>query len=199
VVATPFILTQRDLKRLLGYHSVEHVGIVALGLGWGGRMGTYGALLHVLNHGVTKALVFFVAGDALSRYGSRNMDAIRGYIRVAPWAATLLMLGAFSLAGTPPFSIFVSEVLVVRAGLLAESFVLVGMFLVMVVVIFAGLIHHAGRMVLGEPESATPRGGESVPAIAAMALLAAVMLLLGVSVPLPLHRLLERAAEIALG
>src|SRR3990172_10532107 len=58
VVATPFILTQHDVKRLLGYHSVEHVGIIALGLGFGGPVGTYGALLHVLNHGVTKALPF---------------------------------------------------------------------------------------------------------------------------------------------
>jgi hydrogenase-4 component F len=105
VVATPFIIVQHDLKRLLGYHSVEHVGIIALGLGFGGKVGTYGALLHVINHGVTKALVFLIAGDAIGRYDTRDMRLMRGILGIAPVAATLLLMGAFSLAGTPPFSI----------------------------------------------------------------------------------------------
>ncbi|HEY5277104.1 MAG TPA: hydrogenase 4 subunit F [Coriobacteriia bacterium] len=199
VVATPFILTQRDIKRLLGYHSVEHVGIVAFGLGIGGPVGTYAALLHVLNHGVTKALVFFVAGDALSRYHTRDMSRIQGFLRAAPFAGTFLMLGAFSLAGTPPFSIFVSELLVLRAGIAAARFVPVAIFLVMVVVIFAGLIHHAGKMAFGEPGEGVRRGGEAPSGVLAMAMLAAVMLLLGLTVPAPLHRLLTRAAEVTLG
>src|SRR5665811_1779623 len=88
VVATPFILVQRDLKRLLGYHSVEHVGIVALGLGIGGPVGTYAAFLHVVNHGITKALAFFAAGTAIARYGSRDIHVIRGLFAVAPIGAT---------------------------------------------------------------------------------------------------------------
>jgi hydrogenase-4 component F len=199
VVATPFILTQRDLKRLLGYHSVEHVGIVALGLGIGGPVGTYAAFLHILNHGVTKALVFFVAGDAIGRYGSRDMGRIRGFLRAAPFAGTFLMLGAFSLAGTPPFSIFVSELLVLRAGIAAGRYVTVAIFLAMVVVIFAGLIHHAGKMAFGEPDEAVRRGGEAPSGVLAMGLLAAVMLLLGLTVPPGLDRILTRAAEVTLG
>jgi hydrogenase-4 component F len=199
VVATPFILTQRDLKRLLGYHSVEHVGIVALGLGIGGPVGTYAAFLHILNHGVTKALVFFVAGDALGRYGSRDMGRIRGFLRAAPFAGTFLMLGAFSLAGMPPFSIFVSELLVLRAGIAAGRYVTIAIFLAMVVVIFAGLIHHAGKMAFGEPDEAVRRGGEALSGVLAMGLLAAVMLLLGLTVPPGLDRILTRAAEVTLG
>src|ERR1039457_6491739 len=199
VVATPFILTQRDLKRLLGYHSVEHVGIDAVGLGIGGPVGTYAAFLHVLNHGVTKALVFFVAGDALGRYGSRDMGRIRGFLRAAPFAGAFLMLGAFSLAGTPPFSIFVSELLVLRAGIAAGRYVTVAIFLAMVVVIFAGLIHHAGKMAFGEPDEAVRRGGEAPSGVLAMGLLAAVMLLLGLTVPPGLDRILTRAAEVTLG
>ena len=76
VVATPFILVQQNIKRLLGYHSIEHVGIIALGLGFGGSVGTYGALLHVVNHGITKALAFFAAGTAIARYGSRDIHEI---------------------------------------------------------------------------------------------------------------------------
>ncbi len=199
VVATPFILAQHDLKRLLGYHSVEHVGIVALGLGFGGPLGTYGALLHVINHGVTKALVFLVAGDAIGRYGTRDMSAMRGFLRVAPLAGTLLLMGAFSLAGTPPFSIFISELIVIRAGIASGRYVVVAVFLAMVVVIFAGLIHHVGQMVFGAAERTASRDREAPSSLLGMGLLALAMILLGVYIPLQLDGVLSRATEIILG
>jgi hydrogenase-4 component F len=199
VVATPFIIVQHDLKRLLGYHSVEHVGIVALGLGFGGRLGTYGALLHVVNHGVTKALVFLIAGDAIGRYGTRDMRLMKGFLGLAPIAGTLLLMGAFSLAGTPPFSIFISELLVIRAGLATGRFVAVGVFLVMVVIIFAGLVHHVGQMVLGAADAGAERGLEAPSPLLAMLLLAAVMVLLGTWIPLRPDRVLQAATEIVVG
>ncbi len=199
VVATPFILVQHDLKRLLGYHSVEHVGIIALGLGFGGRVGTYGALLHAVNHGVTKALAFLVAGEAIGRYGTRDMRLIKGFLGVAPVAGTLLLMGALSLAGTPPFSIFVSELLVVRAGIAGSHLAAVAVFLAMVVVIFAGLLHHAGQMAFGRAEGNVMAGREAASPLLALVLLAAVMLLLGVWIPLQPHRVLEAATEVVLG
>src|SRR5664279_1272830 len=161
VVATPFIIVQHDLKRLLGYHSVEHVGIIALGLGFGGKVGTYGALLHVINHGVTKALVFLIAGDAIGRYGTRDMRLMKGFIHVAPMAATLLLMGAFSLAGTPPFSIFISELVILKAGLGSGHYAIIAVFLAMVVIIFAGLIHHVGQVAFGEADKQVDHGPEA--------------------------------------
>jgi hydrogenase-4 component F len=199
VVATPFILTQQDFKRLLGYHSVEHVGIIAFGLGIGGPIGTYAALLHVINHGVTKALVFFVAGDAIGRYKTHNMDKIQGFIRAAPYAGTFLMLGAFSLAGTPPFSIFISELLVLKAGLTTGHYFAIAIFLVMVIVIFAGLIHHAGKMAFGEPGPDVPRNGEPASGVLAMSVLVVAMVLLGLTIPAELNNILTRAVEVTLG
>jgi len=199
VVATPFILAQHDLKRLLGYHSVEHIGIVALGLGFGGRLGTYGALLHVITHGVTKALVFLGAGDVIARYRNRDMRAIRGYLGVAPVAATLLLFGTLSLAGLPPFSIFMSELLVVQAGIGAGHLVAVGVFLVMLLIIFAGIIHHVGEMVFGVAGPEVSRERERVTPLVGMVLLAAVMLALGLTIPAPLNQLLEQAVEVILG
>jgi hydrogenase-4 component F len=196
VVATPFILAQHDLKRLLGYHSVEHVGIVALGLGFGGPVGTYGALLHVVNHGVTKALAFFAAGKAIARYGTRDMRVIRGLFTVAPIGATLLMLAALSLAGVPPFSIFVSELMVLRAGIGHLHWVAIAIFLAMVVVIFAGLLHHVSAMVFGEPTAAASREPESWSPLLGMIVLAAIMILLGLTIPASFDRLLRRATEI---
>jgi hydrogenase-4 component F len=199
VVATPFIIVQHDLKRLLGYHSVEHVGIIALGLGFGGRVGTYGALLHVINHGVTKALAFLIAGDAIGRYGTRDMRVMKGFLGIAPLAGTLLLMGAFSLAGTPPFSIFISELMVIRAGLAAGRTAVVAVFLVMVVIIFAGLIHHVGQMVFGVADGSADSGREARSPLLGMALLAAAMVLLGVWIPAGPHRVLASATEIILG
>jgi hydrogenase-4 component F len=199
VVATPFILAQHDLKRLLGYHSVEHVGIIALGLGFGGRLGTYGALLHVINHGVTKALVFLIAGDAIGRYGTRDMRMMTGLLGIAPLGGTFLLMGAFSLAGTPPFSIFISELMVIQAGLAAGRYVTVAIFLVMVVLIFAGLIHHVGQMVFGVAPATASRAREAPLPLLGMLLLVAVMVVLGVCMPAGLDRVLARATEIILG
>jgi hydrogenase-4 component F len=199
VVATPFILTQNDIKRLLGYHSVEHVGIVALGLGFGGPIGTYGALLHVVNHGITKALAFFAGGTAIARYGTRDMRAIRGLFAVAPIGATLLMLAALSLAGVPPFSIFVSELMVLRAGIGRGHWVAIAIFLAMVVIIFAGLLHHVGAMAFGKPTAEVGRGPEARSPLFAMLLLAAIMILLGLTIPAGFDGLLRRGTEIVGG
>ena len=200
VVATPFILAQHDLKRLLAYSSVEHVGIAALGLGFGGRIGTYGALLHVVNHGVTKALVFFGAGSAIGRYRSRDITAIRGLLGAAPWIGTLFFLGTFALAGLPPFSVFISELTVVRAGIGSGHVVSVGVVLLMLVVVFAGLMFHAGRMVFGSaPSSVAERGPEPRTCVLAMLLCAAIMLLCGLLLPPVLDGILARATEVILG
>jgi hydrogenase-4 component F len=199
VVATPFIIVQHDLKRLLGYHSVEHVGIIALGLGFGGPLGIYAALLHTINHGVTKALVFLIAGDAIHRYNSRDMRMIKGFLSIAPWAGTLLFMGAFSLAGTPPFSIFISELIVIRAGLASGHYVAVGVFLVMVAIIFAGLIHHIGQMVFGTPDASASREREARFPLLGLLLLAVVIVLLGVCMPNGFDQILERATEIIHG
>jgi hydrogenase-4 component F len=196
VVATPFILAQHDIKRLLGYHSVEHIGIVALGLGFGGPIGTYGALLHVVNHGVTKALAFFAAGTAIARYGSRDMQVIRGLLAVAPIGATVLMLAALSLAGVPGFSIFVSELLALRAGIGGGHWAAIAIFLAMVVVIFAGLLHHAGSMAFGEPPPAASREPEAWSPLLGMLLLAAIMVVTGLTIPASVDALLRSATEI---
>jgi hydrogenase-4 component F len=172
---------------------------VALGLGFGGSVGTYGALLHVVNHGITKALAFFAAGTAIARYGSRDIHVIRGLFAVAPIGATLLMLAALSLAGMAPFSIFVSELMVLRAGIGDGHWVAIAIFLAMVVVIFAGLLHHIGAMVFGEPTAAAGREAEAWSPLLGMLLLAAIMVLLGLTIPASFDGLLQRATEIVVG
>jgi hydrogenase-4 component F len=118
---------------------------------------------------------------------------------VAPIGATLLMLAALSLAGVPPFSIFVSEFLVLRAGIGQGHWVAIAIFLAMVVVIFAGLLHHVGAMAFGQPTAAAGREPEAWPPLLGMCLLAAIMLLLGLTIPAGIDGILRRATEIVVG
>jgi hydrogenase-4 component F len=108
-------------------------------------------------------------------------------------------MGAFSLAGTPPFSIFVSELIVIRAGIAAGRWVAVGVFLAMVVVIFAGLVHHVGQIVFGTADGKVERGREALSPLVALVLLAIVMVLFGVWIPVAPDRVLSAATEIVLG
>jgi hydrogenase-4 component F len=124
---------------------------------------------------------------------------MRGFLGVAPVAGTLLLMGALSLAGTPPFSIFVSELLVIKAGIAGSHFVSVAIFLAMVVIIFAGLVHHVGQMAFGTAEGSVLRGREALSPLLALVLLAAVMLLFGLWIPLRPDRVLQAATEIIVG
>ena len=128
------------------------------------------------------------------------MRLMKGFLRIAPLAGTLLLMGAFSLAGTPPFSIFISELHRDPGGDRARGhYVAVAVFLVMVVIIFAGLIHHVGQMAFGVADETADRGPEARMSLFGMLLLAAVMVLLGVYLPPSLNRVLLRATEIILG
>ena len=123
VLGVAFALGQHDLKRLLAYHSVENIGIILIGLGFAlvavqqgnsawGRLALAGALLHVWNHGLFKALLFFGAGSVLHATGTREMSRLGGLWRAMPWTAGLFALGAAAISGLPPLNGFVSEWLV---------------------------------------------------------------------------------------
>ena len=123
VLGVAFALGQHDLKRLLAYHSVENIGIILIGLGFAlvavdrgnaawGRLALAGALLHVWNHGLFKALLFLGAGSVLHATGTREMSRLGGLWRAMPWTTGLFALGAAAISGLPPLNGFVSEWLV---------------------------------------------------------------------------------------
>ena len=116
LLAAFFALRQTNYKRLLAYSSIEHMGIVSLGLGIGGPIAAYGAFFHVIVHAAGKTLAFFGAGDLLSRYETRDADEVRGVIRLAPFTGVMVLLGALAITGVPPFGIFRSELLIVTGG-----------------------------------------------------------------------------------
>ncbi|HOW35674.1 MAG TPA: hydrogenase 4 subunit F [Candidatus Omnitrophota bacterium] len=158
-VSCSFILVQKDLKRLLAYSSIEHVGIIAIGLGLGTPLAWGGALLHVFNHAVTKSLMFFGAGDIVSAYKRHNMKMIRGVIRVLPFAGVMTLAGMFALTGFPPFSIFVSELIIIIAAFTKGSYVVAVLFLLFIAIIFGAFAYQFGKMLFGN----LPKGMAKAP------------------------------------
>lgn len=195
-VAAGFVLVQKDVKRLLAYSSIEHVGIAAFGLGIGGPLGVFGALFHVFNHAVTKSFMFLGAGEIVRAYGTHNMNRIRGALTALPVTGALVLLGAFALAGMPPFSVFFSELTILMAGFSAKHYLACGLFLFFIAVVFGGLVHHFGRIVLGKKPDEIPVARTSPAAFAPLVFLMLCMLVFGMAMPEPFRRILVAAAGV---
>ncbi len=194
-------LARRDLPRLVAYSSVENLGVVALGLGLGllGRahgspvvafLGFSGALLHVLNHGLMKSLLLLLVGDVTQAAGTRTLDRMGGLARRMPVTAAAFLVGAVAISGLPPGNGFVSEWLILTAGLrgaatLPAGAAVAAALAVVALALAGGLAGAAfvkafGTGFLGQPRSAdvaaaVDPGGTARAAVVAGALLCAVL------------------------
>jgi hydrogenase-4 component F len=190
-VAAGFIFHQRDLKRMMAYSSVENYGILALGVGLGG-IGSYGALLHAVNHALVKTLLFLVAGNVLVLCGTRSVGELRGLAARAPRTGALLAAGFLAIAGTPPFGPFWSEFTVLRAAL--DRPWLAVLYLGLLGVVFVGMALVVLRVLHGARDEAE-RPAEPWSLLGPPALLLVGVLALGVVIPAPLEAVLRAAAS----
>src|SRR5258708_19064763 len=150
LVAAGFIVFQRDAKRLLAYHSVEHMGIIALGYGLG-PLGAFAALFHTLNHSVCKSLAFFAVGRLGQRFGSHEMHTISGALRADTLWGIALLVSLLALTGVAPFSIFMSEYQLLRAAAGAGAWLALGWFVIASGIVFISALRHLIALVLGGP------------------------------------------------
>ena len=181
-VAAFLMIVQRDLKRLLAYSSIEHMGIIALGIGLGGVWGTFGALLHAFNHSVAKALLFFGAGNVRENFGTLRMEKIRGMARSMPWTTAALAAGGLSIVGLPPFALFVSEFMILAQAFANRNYVVAVLLLAVLSVVFGALLQHFLRM-FGGPADAPARLRLGLSDFAAMGACAACLLAFGLHLP----------------
>src|SRR6266852_6804999 len=157
LIAMPFILIQWNLKRLLAYSSIEHVGIMAVGVGLGAEAGVFGALLHMTYHSLAKPVSLFSAGTLAQLHSSSDFDEIGpGSLGRAPVASALFLLAAVIMTGSPPFGLFFSEMTILKAGFAGPHTVAVAVFLGCLVLLFCGFFYQVGRLVLGA-QPAAPR------------------------------------------
>ena len=194
-LAAAFILFQKNLKRFLAYSSMEHIGIIALGLGLG-PLGTLAALFHTLSHSLCKSLSFFSAGRLGQMTGSHSMKKMKGMLRLSPVWGTGIFIGILALMGIAPFSLFISEFLILKAAVdSASTFVLV-VFILGIGVVFVGALGHIIPIAWGTPDATiSPVRANFVELFLVIAPLA-VLLLLGLWMPKTLFAVLNSAANI---
>jgi hydrogenase-4 component F len=202
-VATPFILIQWNLKRLLAYSSVEHVGIMAVGIGLGSPAATFGALLHMTYHTLAKPLSFFSAGTLAQLHRSSNFDEIgSGTLLRAPVASVLFLLASVILTGSPPFGLFFSELVILEAGFDSPHVPATAVFLGCLVLLFCGFFYQVGRLVLGaQPEGPRPAPDpERLDVATGVTLLAATLAVVSAFyLPRGLLELIHAAARVVEG
>ena len=194
-VAAVFMVRQRDFKRMLAYSSVEHMGILILGVGIGG-VAMYGALLHLINNGLTKGVMFLSSGNIHRAYGSKLTTDVRGAMQRLPVSGALFLAGFFAITGAPPFGPFVSEFTIVNAAIGSGQFLTAGLFLLFLCIVFMGMGATVLAVVQGDPPEQSAKNGfhdtfgTCVPILMFMAL----VLMMGLYVPPPLEALLRDAA-----
>ncbi len=203
VIAAAFIIGQGDVKRMLAYSSVEHMGLLVLGLGLGG-VGAYGAVLHTLNNGLAKGLMFLAVGNVVLATGTSSAGEMRGLLKVVPVSSVLLVAGMFAITGSPPFGLFISELAIFSAAVGQHRPFVAAAILVLLAIIFVGIALMILEIVQGVPNAersaveADTQLSEHRWLVVAPAALALAVLMLGVYIPGPLASALASAAR-ALG
>ena len=197
--AAVFIFGQTDFKRMLAYSSVEHVGIMALGIGTGGAA-AFGSLLHAVNHSLTKAMLFLLAGNILAVYKTKSMAQVSGVLQKIPVTGVLWIAGFLAITGIPPFGLFLSEFTIAKSMFEQDRFGIAAAYLSLLALIFIGMSPAFLRMAHGSRPDSLPDNSQpqTVFAVVPPLALGVLTLLLGLFLPAPISKTLYEAAA-ALG
>ena len=192
VLAAFFLWRQRDIKRLFGYSSIEHMGIITFAFGLGGPVANFAALLHMTVHSLTKSSIFFTAGHASQTAGTQQIDGIRGLVGISPTIGWGLMLGSLAILGMPPFGVFASEFLILTTAMREHPWA-TPFLLIALGVAFAGIFMKVQPMAFGESDA--PKLPHS-PAMVPVFVHLAMVLVLGLYIPPALAEWYRAAARL---
>jgi hydrogenase-4 component F len=196
--AAVFMARQSDLKRMLAYSSVEHVGILAVALGLGSKGALFGALLHMVNNGLTKGVLFLASGNIHRAYNSKSTEVIRGALRRIPWSGALFLAAFLAITGSPPFGPFISEFTIVSNAFLQGNTKTGILFLFFLAIIFIGMASTVLPAILGKvPADIEPTGyNDTHWTVLPLLVLMGIILMLGLWIPLPFQQLLRDGADL---
>lgn len=194
VLAALIIFTQRNYKRLLAYSSIEHMGIIALGIGFGG-VATLAAFFHVLYHALTKVFLFLSAGNILLRFSSTKFKSVSGAMRVIPVTSVLFLGGFLAISGFPPFGMFFSKFLILSGGVEAHLFLVIGVIIALALT-FYGFFRHVSPLLFGPVPEGIERGEANHLTLVPLFAIALLYLWLSFSVPDFLMTILTGAADM---
>lgn len=195
LVAGLFLHRQQDIKRLYSYSSIEHMGLMAFAFGVGGPLATFGALLHMTVHSLTKSAIFVTVGHASQIAGTQRIAQIRGLIQTQPAVGWGLLVGSIAIAGFPPFGVFTSEFLLLSATMKSWPWLTIPL-LAGIGIAFAGLFRHLHPMVFGH----VPVGQKPIRAtLYPVALHLGLVLWLGLAIPAFLAHWYDQATRLICG
>jgi len=198
-IAALFLIRQHDVKRMFAYHSIAHMGVIAVGLGFGGVLGIFAALFHSIAHSFTKALAFCVTGNIQKIYGTRDMTKMGGMIRIAPITAILFGIAVCSLVGVPGFAIFVSEFYIIQEAISTGSYIPVALFIIGLIIIFIADFSHFNLATFGESKTKVLCNEVEIGANAPLIALAALIIIFGIFTVDIWVTLLNNAVKIIIG
>jgi hydrogenase-4 component F len=195
LLAAIFMVRQPDIKRMLAYSSVEHMGILAIGIGIGG-LATFGALLHMVNNALVKGSLFLSAGNIQRAFASKHLSEVRGAISALPLSGGLFLAGFLAVTGSPPFGLFLSEFTILR-GIFGSGQMAIGaIFLILLATVFIGMGATVLSVTQGEPNDPELHFKDRFLLVAPPLVMLLTVLLLGVFIPAPLYDLLQQAADL---
>jgi len=195
-VALPFIVAQGDLKRLLAYSSIEHLGLATLALGFGGRLALLGFALHLFCHGLAKASAFVAAGRLVEEAGSHRIGRLGGSLTRSPAAGRSLLAASLLLSGLPPSGIFVAELAILFGGVAAGWTLAAGAAAVLLALAMAGLLFHMARVAVGPDGVRGARVAVRARTALIMAAPLAVVVAAGLWTPSPVSAALDQLVAI---
>lgn len=193
--AAVFMVRQRDLKRLLAWSSVEHMGILVLGVGIGG-VGVFASLLHMMGNAMVKGALFLCAANIHRVYHSKLFDEIRGVIRHLPYTGPLLVAGLFAVTGSPPFGLFVSQFSLLGQIVDNRQYGIAAAFLTLMALVFLGMGSALLPIMHGHARESHLPAKEALWSVWPPAALLTCALVLGLHIPVPLERLIRDAAAL---
>ncbi len=192
VVPAFYLARQKDVKRLFGYSSIEHMGLVTFAFGVGGPVASFAGLLHMTVHSLTKSAIFFAVGHAAQMAGTQVIADISGLLKRSPTIGWGLMLGTLAILGMPPFGVFTSEFMILTTAMKQTPWA-TPILLTALGVAFAAMFHKVQAMVFGAP---TLRPLPHNPALLPVFVHLGLVLMLGLWIPPYLAEWYRQAAKL---
>src|SRR5271169_5387285 len=180
-LAAPFILVQTNLKRLLAYSSLEHIGLICAAIGLNSPLTIFGALLHMGYHALAKPVLFFAAGDIHQSCHTLEIRLIGpGLAQMLPVTVICMGLAAAAATGLPPFGLFFSEMTVLNGGFAAGHTLIGTVVLVALIGCFCGMLYHLSRILLGVPRIVRTSDAAPLDGVPAMGLMLGALVVFSV-------------------
>jgi hydrogenase-4 component F len=197
-IAVPFVLVQKNLRRMLAYSTIDQAGIMITALGLGGKLAARALMLHMTFHTVTKSLLFLSAGNIYQSFKTDLFQKIKGgVLRVLPLTGAAFCMGTMAVIGMPPFGLFQSEFLMIGAAFTTGHFVVGALFILFGLGVFTGVTLHVSDMLLGTTQE--PRAAWYPWRDTPIVILAVLLIAIGFWLPADLLELVQRAALVVSG